>query len=53
VHNGPIYDAWRSVGFENGKLGYPTSDEFDIPGGKQQNFQFGNITLVGGKADIH
>ncbi|WP_068272565.1 alpha/beta hydrolase-fold protein [Aldersonia kunmingensis] len=52
VHNGPFFDAYRSVGFENGKLGFPTSDEFDIPGGKQQNFQFGNITLIGGKADV-
>jgi uncharacterized protein with LGFP repeats len=50
---GPIFDAWGSVGYEGGRLGYPTSDQFDIDGGgKQQNFQFGIITVKDGKATI-
>ncbi|MEB7503187.1 hypothetical protein NGB94_01930, partial [Arthrobacter koreensis] len=41
--NGPIRDAYRSAGFEAGTLGYPTSDEVTIPGGKYQNYQGGAI----------
>jgi S-formylglutathione hydrolase FrmB len=53
VHGGPIMDAWGQQGFENGRLGYPISDEFAIPGGVQQNFQAGFITLHDGKAEVH
>lgn len=53
VHNGPIMDAWGSQGFENGRLKFPTTDEFPIPGGVQQNFQLGYVTLVNGKAEVH
>ncbi|MGW5074161.1 alpha/beta hydrolase-fold protein [Rhodococcus sp. NPDC004095] len=53
VKNGPIFDAWGSQGWEGGRLGYPVGDERPIPGGTQQDFQFGNITLIGGKAEIH
>ena len=53
VANGPIFDGWKSVGYEGGKLGYPLSDKFDIPGGTQQNFQFGWITVIDGKTEIH
>ncbi|AOW93790.1 esterase [Rhodococcus sp. WMMA185] len=53
VENGPIFDAWASVGYEAGRLGFPISDKFAIPGGVQQNFQFGNITLIDGNAEVH
>ncbi|MGV9611811.1 alpha/beta hydrolase-fold protein [Nocardia xishanensis] len=53
VRNGPMLDAWQSVGFENGKLGYPISDEFAIPGGVRQNFQAGFITVRDGKSEVH
>ncbi|MFH5208550.1 alpha/beta hydrolase-fold protein [Antrihabitans spumae] len=53
IKNGPIFDAWKSVGYENGKLGFPTGDQFDIPGGTQQNFQLGYITVKDDKAEIH
>ncbi|WP_084483030.1 alpha/beta hydrolase-fold protein [Nocardia amikacinitolerans] len=53
VRNGPMMDAWQSAGFENGKLGYPISDEFAIPGGVRQNFQAGFITVVNGKSEVH
>ncbi|MFE3289576.1 alpha/beta hydrolase-fold protein [Rhodococcus sp. NPDC059234] len=53
IKNGPIFDAWGSQNYENGRLGFPVGDERPIPGGVQQDFQFGNITLVGGRAEIH
>jgi S-formylglutathione hydrolase FrmB len=53
VRGGPIMDAWGGQGFENGRLGYPISDEFPVAGGVQQNFQTGFIVLRDGKAEIH
>ncbi len=53
VRNGPIMDAWQSEGFENGRLGFPISDEFPVSGGVQQNFQAGFVTVRDGKAEIH
>lgn len=53
VRNGPILDAWRDAGYENGKLGFPTGDEFPISDGVQQNFQGGFITLRDGKTEVH
>ncbi|NLE80603.1 MAG: esterase [Rhodococcus sp.] len=53
IENGPIFDAWKSVGYEAGRLGYPISDKFAIPGGVQQNFQFGFITVIDSKAQVH
>ncbi|MEZ0493173.1 GDSL-type esterase/lipase family protein [Kineococcus sp. TBRC 1896] len=41
---GAIQGAWAGAGYEWGKLGYPTSDEFDVPGGKRSTFQGGSIT---------
>ncbi|HEX2810458.1 MAG TPA: hypothetical protein VHN80_30210 [Kineosporiaceae bacterium] len=43
VH-GAIRDAWAATGWELGPLGYPTSDEFAIPNGRQSTFQHGYIT---------
>ncbi|MFC3963885.1 alpha/beta hydrolase-fold protein [Nocardia jiangsuensis] len=53
VRNGPIMDLWRDAGYENGRLGYPISDEFPVPGGVQQNFQAGFVTVRDGKPEIH
>ncbi|QOS65621.1 alpha/beta hydrolase-fold protein [Rhodococcus qingshengii] len=53
VENGPLFDGWKSVGYEGGRLGFPISDKFDIPGGVQQNFQFGYITVIGDKTEVH
>jgi uncharacterized protein with LGFP repeats len=47
VRNGPIFDAWRDAGYENGRLGFPISDEFPVDGGVRQNFQGGFVTRVG------
>lgn len=53
VLNGPIMDAWREIGFEGGRLGYPVGDEFAVPGGVQQNFQGGFITIRDNRAEVH
>ncbi|MFD8500626.1 AbfB domain-containing protein [Amycolatopsis sp. NPDC059657] len=40
---GPIRTKWASMGWETSWLGYPTSDEFDIPGGRRSEFEGGHI----------
>jgi uncharacterized protein with LGFP repeats len=42
VH-GAIRDKWASMGWERSCQGYPVSDEFAIPGGRQSNFEPGAI----------
>jgi len=32
------------MGWELSSLGYPTSDEYAVPGGRRSNFQHGSIT---------
>jgi uncharacterized protein with LGFP repeats len=44
ISAGAIRNAWASTGFEHGTLGYPTTDEYAIPGGVAQNYQGGVIT---------
>jgi uncharacterized protein with LGFP repeats len=41
---GAIRNRWGSLGSERGALGYPISDEYDVPGGKRSDFQRGSIT---------
>lgn len=43
VH-GRIRDAWKTTGWETGSLGYPTSDEYAVTGGRRSDFQHGSIT---------
>ena len=45
VH-GLIRDRWAALGWERSYLGYPTSDEFGIPGGRRTNFERGYITFT-------
>lgn len=40
---GAIRDAWASLGYERGTLGYPVSDEMAVPGGRGSDFQHGSI----------
>jgi uncharacterized protein with LGFP repeats len=40
---GAIRGLWSSMGWERSWLGYPTSDEYSVPGGRQNNFQNGYI----------
>ena len=41
---GAIGAKWAALGWENSALGFPTSSEYGIPGGRGQNFQYGRIT---------
>ncbi|MGY1741426.1 MULTISPECIES: LGFP repeat-containing protein, partial [unclassified Blastococcus] len=50
---GAIRDAWGRTGWEFGRLGYPTTDEFARPdGARVQYFQGGFITLIGWGAQV-
>lgn len=40
---GKIFDEWASRDYENGSLGFPTSDEYADNGGRSQNFQGGKL----------
>lgn len=42
VH-GAIRWKWNTLGGVNGALGYPTSDEHSVPGGRQSDFEGGSI----------
>jgi len=42
VH-GAIRELWASLNWEKGWLGYPTSDESTMDGGRYNNFQHGSI----------
>ncbi|WP_285491652.1 LGFP repeat-containing protein [Amycolatopsis taiwanensis] len=41
---GAIRDKWASLGWERSPLGYPTSNEYSVPGGRRNDFQHGYIT---------
>lgn len=41
---GAIRERWASLGWENSRLGFPTSGEHDAPGGRRSDFQGGVIT---------
>ncbi|MBT1000997.1 hypothetical protein KIH31_00135 [Paenarthrobacter sp. DKR-5] len=43
MSTGGIRTAWGRLGYENGRLGYPTSDEYAISGGVRQTYQGGYI----------
>ncbi|MGY1715091.1 N-acetylmuramoyl-L-alanine amidase [Geodermatophilus sp. SYSU D01106] len=45
ILRGPIRDKWASLGWENGSLGYPTTDTTATPDGRglYQHFQNGSI----------
>ncbi|MBF6166762.1 esterase [Streptomyces gardneri] len=49
---GEIRKAWEENGGAQGPLGYPVSDEKDIPGGKQSDFTGGTITWVNGTITV-
>jgi uncharacterized protein with LGFP repeats len=41
---GSIRDKYAESGWEGGPLGYPTSDEYAVTGGRRSDFQRGSIT---------
>ena len=40
---GRIRDKWKELGWEAGALGYPTSGEYAVTGGRRSDFQHGSI----------
>ncbi len=40
---GSIAALWAALGWERGALGYPTSDEYGVTGGRQSDFQHGTV----------
>ncbi|OJY30219.1 MAG: hypothetical protein BGO98_26125 [Myxococcales bacterium 68-20] len=40
---GRIRDKWKELGWEAGALGYPTSGEYAVTGGRRSDFQNGSI----------
>ena len=49
IYYGNIFDEWGKNGWEQGRLGWPTSDMKDIPaGGKTITFQHGKLDEVFG-----
>jgi hypothetical protein len=44
VVGGAIRDAWATLGWELSPLGWPTSDEYAVPGGRRSDFQGGSLT---------
>ncbi|WP_147251501.1 reprolysin-like metallopeptidase [Blastococcus sp. TBT05-19] len=43
--SGRIRDAWAASGWERGSLGYPVEGARSVPGGQEQRFQGGLLTL--------
>ena len=44
ITTGAIQKAWGKQGYENGRLGYPTSNEYQSGGKTWQNYQGGKIS---------
>lgn len=49
---GLIRDRWAALGWERSYLGYPTSDEFAIAGGRRANFERGYITFTSATGQV-
>lgn len=48
VGESPILLRWQALGAEAGPLGAPTTEEFDVPGGRERDFAGGRIFQVAG-----
>jgi hypothetical protein len=44
VVEGAILRRWAALGWERSSLGFPTSDEYAVPGGRRSDFEGGSIT---------
>jgi uncharacterized protein with LGFP repeats/methionine-rich copper-binding protein CopC len=51
VH-GAIRDYWASIGWERSWLGYPVSDEYGVPGGRANDFEFGRVRWDAGTGQV-
>ena len=52
VPRGPVFEAWGTVDYERGRLGYPTSDLQTTREGQVMEFEGGRITVANGEAEI-
>ncbi|GAB7192228.1 hypothetical protein NUM3379_29370 [Kineococcus sp. NUM-3379] len=43
---GAIRDAWARQGWETGPLGFPTSSEHEVPGGRRSHFEGGSLVFT-------
>jgi uncharacterized protein with LGFP repeats len=43
---GLIRQRWAALGWETGRLRYPTSDEYGVSGGRRNDFSGGTVTFV-------
>jgi hypothetical protein len=51
VH-GCIYQRYLQIGEDTSGIGLPTSDEYSVSGGVQQNYSNGNIRDIGGSITV-
>ncbi len=51
VH-GAIHDAWEQSGWEQGALGFPVSDEYDVADGRRSDFERGSIAWNGSTGEV-
>lgn len=49
---GAIFDMWGKRHYEQGELGWPTSDETETDGVRKITFQHGEITTTNGKTEV-
>jgi uncharacterized protein with LGFP repeats len=50
---GPLRDRWSALGWETGRLGYPTRESASYAhGGSWQPFQGGILQLIGGRVSV-
>ena len=50
---GPLRDRWSALGWETGRLGYPTREPAAYAhGGSWQPFQGGILKLIGGRVSV-
>ena len=51
VH-GAIRDAWARLGWERSQLGYPTSGEYVVAGGRRSDFEHGSLVWNAGSGQV-
>lgn len=49
---GSIRERWAALGWELSYLGYPTSDEYSVPGGRRSDFERGSITWTAATGQV-
>ena len=52
IPRGPVFEAWGTVDYERGRLGYPTSGLRNTRDGQVMDFERGRITVSNGRAEI-